>query len=1212
MKFWVVIFSVILLLAGVGVGYHALRPMPPEHIAEKIANNLKDELSLLEGEAKNLLQRLPEQDTLALLSSHPYPFFQYNKTGLMSWSDNSFVLPASLLNDEFSLRLLRTSQGEFLVKKWPVDSARFLVSLITLHRKYNIQNNYLQPQWNTRIFPHANTAIYDTNAPAGIPVCIENECIFKVSFEQGRITSQGAAQWGAMLLIFTSIFLLIAYIYKVLSATKSISRDVTFVLLFLALCGIRFLMIRFNFPALFVRGSLFDPSHFASSNINPSLGDLLLNELTLFVLCYYFFQNYYRFKSIQRIYSHHAGRMLLSVFSALCLFFSILYPFIVIQTVYNNSAIVFDISQTIIFDGIRTAALFGLLLAWGCSFVFAHVFVRLTISGLPLKKILFSFLAGGLIFIAINELTGQVYWQAVLVTVIFFSLVYGLKLSRSLRKLRYPTFVYLFAGILCFALIGTLAIQHFARKEKIESQFRFASNFLIDRDDFGEYLLKDMAKKVAGDVFIQTRLASPFLSKDAVRQKIRQVFLSNYFNKYDVNILMFSSTGHPLENGSSSTFAELVTSYNEMGAVQTEDDVYFVNSPASDISHRYLVIIPVLKSKIVSGYIVLELLLKKVIPENVYPELLMDSRFAEFNRAEDHSYALFTHRGLVVSSGDFNYDRFFKREWLGDPDMHLRGVRYAGYDHIAVEDDSGRVAVVSSPEMSFTYRMANFSFLLVSGLALLLVLILIQGLASYLKGNTLFFSARIQLFVNLAFFLPLIVVSITTLSLTSNSSLQQLTQEYLNKSRFFGGQVAAMLDEYNRVNQENRTDLENHLSDLAQLSNLDANVYAPTGKLIATSQSLIFDSDLISTYVNPEALYRVNHGENLFVTEERVGKLNYYVSYAALKSSQSGHVIGILGIPFFQSERSLEKIQINIFANMLNVFAGFFIILLVLSYVGSHWLTFPLRFITRSLSRTSLTKINQPLTWRANDEIGLMVREYNQMLYKLSESKVELEQTQRELAWREIAQQVAHEIKNPLTPMKLTLQQLERSLHTGEEAKEKTRKALSSLLDQIDTLDQIASSFSSFAKMPDPDIKRLELNRLIKRIVTLHSQSGAINFTSAVKEAYVKADEQLLGRIFSNLILNAFQASRPDVPAYVEVTLEQYEGMFRITFRDNGKGINKELADRIFIPHFSTKKSGSGLGLAISKQGIEFMRGRIWFESVYGNGTTFFVELPVS
>ncbi len=240
----------------------------------------------------------------------------------------------------------------------------------------------------------------------------------------------------------------------------------------------------------------------------------------------------------------------------------------------------------------------------------------------------------------------------------------------------------------------------------------------------------------------------------------------------------------------------------------------------------------------------------------------------------------------------------------------------------------------------------------------------------------------------------------------------------------------------------------------------------------------------------------------------------------------------------------------------------------------------------------------------------MMVKEYNQMLYKLSESKAELEQTQRERAWREMAQQVDHEIKNPLTPMKLTLQQLERSLNNDADSKEKTLKALDSLLTQVEILNDIASSFSTFARMPEPDIKRIELIGLLKRAIDLHHHTGDIQFRYKGKEMFVMGDDQLLGRIFSNIILNAFQAARPGVAMLVEISVEAENDFCRITFRDNGKGIDEKVAERVFIPHFSTKRSGSGLGLAIAKQGIEHMRGKIWFESEAGEGTTFYIELP--
>lgn len=220
----------------------------------------------------------------------------------------------------------------------------------------------------------------------------------------------------------------------------------------------------------------------------------------------------------------------------------------------------------------------------------------------------------------------------------------------------------------------------------------------------------------------------------------------------------------------------------------------------------------------------------------------------------------------------------------------------------------------------------------------------------------------------------------------------------------------------------------------------------------------------------------------------------------------------------------------------------------------------------------------------------------------------ELEQNQRERAWREIAQQVAHEIKNPLTPMKLTLQQLERTLHKEDQQSDKLSKAVSSLLAQVNSLDDIASSFSSFAKMPEPVITHVELVGLLTKIINLHAQEGTIKLTTTLTVAPILADEQLLGRIFSNIILNGLQAVRHDVSPEIQVTVEKQEQFFSISIADNGRGIEPMLMDKVFLPHFTTKKSGSGLGLAIAKQGIEQLGGRISFETS-PMGTIFRIEL---
>ena len=1184
------------------------RPYSPQATVEKVSVNLERLLKDIDTHASSYRSQLQQNANLELESYRGVSFFLFEGGQLQSWSDNKFVPTSASVEDTFKLKVLKAGNGDYLAKKWKLNSSQELVAIIPLFRKFNITNDYLQTWWNKNIFLSPNISILEPGASLGLPVCAQEECAFRISFLPDTLPVNPLARSVAIVFLVITLVLLTVLVYK--QVRELPYPELGLLILYAFFFAVRSLMVRLNFPHLLFPNWLFNPQVFASSTLNASLGDLILNELAVLVMCFYLFKNYQRFKIFQYLFLNNWVSWLISILAGLGILFSFLFPFVAIQTIYNNSTIVLDISQSLDFNRVRVFGIAVVLLAGICSFLFAHTTIRLLIADGNRIRIFVSLVIAIVLFSMINSLTEQPFVSSLLVGTFYFLLIYFLKLYSGLKRLTFATFSYLFIAVSFLSANGAYAIWFFSRQEQVDNQFKFADNFLIDRDIFGEYLLRETATKISKDVFIQTRINVPFLSRDAIRQKVRQVFLPSYFNKYDVTISLFGSSGEPLNNRTDATLSEFIGIYDQDAYHTPYESVYFIPSPARDVAQKYLVKIPIQRGGFAAAYVMLELSLKRIIPENVYPELLVDNSLQQTYKTEDISYAVYADTIVVFSSGKFNYDMAFNKEWLGNPELYRLGIVRSGFLHIAQEDENNRVAVVSSLEPSPMYALSNFSFLLVLGLAIILLFILIQGVINYFQGEKLYFSARIQLLLNLAFFLPLILVSITTLNLSSRSSQSHLTEEYLDKAENFSSQLSAQLDDYLNGYNETATSFENSLTDLAKLSNMDANVYTAKGELLATSQPQIFENELVSNYINSRALRKIARGESVIVETERVGSLEFYVSYAALKAPLTGKLEGILGIPFFQSGHSTEKAQIDIVSNILNIFALIFIALVILSYFVSVWLTFPLRFITQSLQRTSLTKVNQPLKWKADDEIGLMVKEYNQMLFKLSESKAELEQNQRERTWREIAQQVAHEIKNPLTPMKLTLQQLQRSVQSESNSQEKTEKAVATLLTQIETLSEIASSFSTFAKMPEPVMQRLELVSLVKRIVLLHSQSGELSFQSLMREAFVQGDEQLLGRTFSNIILNAFQSARPGQPQQLKITLTSRLNKYVLQFDDNGKGIEPQIAERIFLSHFSTKKSGSGLGLAIAKQAIEHMNGRIWFETVVGKGTTFFIELP--
>ena len=471
------------------------------------------------------------------------------------------------------------------------------------------------------------------------------------------------------------------------------------------------------------------------------------------------------------------------------------------------------------------------------------------------------------------------------------------------------------------------------------------------------------------------------------------------------------------------------------------------------------------------------------------------------------------------------------------------------------------------------------------------------------------------MYLNFAFFFPILIISAIILGLLTNSYQEELNRQYFQKATLIKDNLAAIMEKQ-LAGVADRDDFYEAVISLSGTTNLEINVYEKEGYLKASSQPNIFDKRILTKYINPMAIVEVVEGQNnLVLLEEKVGLLNYKTVYAAVRSTDGQEIKAIVAIPFFESESELDLLIADVLSNILNIFVLVFIMFLFVSYFVSRNLTFPFKLLTQKLKATDLDN-NEPMYWPTKDEIGLLVNEYNNMLYKLEASKNVLASTEKESAWREMAKQVAHEIKNPLTPMKLTLQHLLRLQSEGKlEEPQKLKKPIQTLIHQVDTLSDIATSFSTFAKMPLPKNELMDFRKVVQDTLELfkNREKGTISFEdfSQSDKLRIMGDDQLFGRVISNLIINGIQAvEEPDKPE-IKVRLKEEEGQVILEIHDNGKGIPDELKDKIFIPNFSTKSEGSGLGLAIAKRGVETAGGSIWFETDLGTGTSFFLSFDL-
>jgi two-component system nitrogen regulation sensor histidine kinase NtrY len=1204
--------DVFFLLLG-GAGYFFFNtPIAEPQLAIQVSRALENEMARADEEAETLIAHPRDP---VLWNSVQHSFFLIDTSGVVAWSKNDFVPDLDAAEEPFEIRLLQTSYGDFLLKKWSLPRVSYLLLVIPLRKEFSIVNNFLGPEWNKELFQTPLT-ISPLPSGKGHPVCLAHSgCVFSVSSDV-PIPSEA---WHVVMLIAFLLATLAGIIFFTMvlwTYHRKGEYQGTFLGLVAALGLLRISMVELNFPNALVKFHLFDPQQFASSSFNSSIGDLFLNSLIVLLLCSYLFNYYASFRVTRRIL--HAGRGIQVLAAGLCLFgcfLALLFPYLYIEIIRHNSVISIGITESLTFESTRVVALISLLVGCICSFLVTHILIRLALRLARMASVSFPVMLAGaaLFFLAFFLATHRSYWITLGLGTVYFALLSALNLSVPLSRLTFRSFLYFLVAIVALCLQSVLAVKRFQEDKKREDMFRYANNILVDQDILGEYLLNASVQRIAKDPFIQVRLATPFLSKTSVRQKIDLLYLGSYFDRYDVRIYLYTARGEPSDNFPTPNFKTVIQGYQRDKYKTPYSGIYFINQPSLEATKKYVAVIPISHYGVVSGFVVLDLTQKKIIPQEVYPELLVDNRFSKYIGNRDYSYAYYSQRHLTSSFGAVNYEKYFDPAWLSDVRLYTDGIRDNDYYHVAVEDKSGQVAVVTTLRYPFSFMITNFSFFFILGLVVLLAFLAITGMLAWLKGRRLNYSSRIQLYVYLAFFFPLVAVSVTTLSLISRADEKQLTNEYLEKARGLSEKISIPLQEFSAGTGSNQNEFQNTVTELAKLANVDASVYAVDGRLLASSQPAIVENHLLSYLMNREAWTSiVLSKDNSFIANERIGKLLYNSSYEAIKSPKSGELLGVLSIPFFTSAASYEQSKMSAMANILTVFVIVFILFSYLSFVVANGLTFPLRLIAQSLQKTTLNNANKLMTWKSNDEIGLLASEYNRMVQNLEQSRTELVRSQKESAWREIAKQVAHEIKNPLTPMKLTLQQWERSLAQGEVSADRAKKSIQVLLAQLETLNDIAGSFSAFARMPAPMLQRVELVRLLRQAVALHATvpEGTVRLEASETQLFVMGDEQLLGRIFSNLILNGLQSGKEGSPVSVVVYAKSVGPVCRVEIKDNGQGIDEQVRDRVFLPHFSTKKTGSGLGLAIARQGIEQSGGKIWFETETDRGTSFFIEFP--
>ena len=402
------------------------------------------------------------------------------------------------------------------------------------------------------------------------------------------------------------------------------------------------------------------------------------------------------------------------------------------------------------------------------------------------------------------------------------------------------------------------------------------------------------------------------------------------------------------------------------------------------------------------------------------------------------------------------------------------------------------------------------------------------------------------------------------------------------------------------------------IHELADIHNLEINIYGLNGKLLKSSKAS-FSVDKVAPPIPYYVLKLVQSSvEKRYVDIKTVNGLKNRSSYSQIKDDKF-KPLGILNIPYVEDDGFYETELQQFLLRLSQVYSFMLIIAFALAYFLASYITKSLKTISDKINETSLNQKNEKIVIEANSrEINSLINAYNKMVDKLEDSATMLAQSEREQAWREMAKQVAHEIKNPLTPMRLTVQSFQRKFDTNDpELKQKLNDYSKTLIQQIDTMSAVASAFSNFASMPAQQNETLNVVQVVELALDIFNEDFIV-FKSNKEYVISKIDRTQLIRIITNLVKNAIQ-SIPDEQEEkkVLVSVNEVENDVIITVEDNGIGIESNNIEHVFEPKFTTKTSGMGLGLGIIKNIIENYKGTITFETELGKGTTFFVSLPI-
>ncbi len=1170
-----------------------------------------------------------DEKELQQLTGKKYFIYRYfvNDIGLhqlIFWNTQAVLPSPEILSSLNNSGFIQLENGYYAWRKMN-DALSITVALIPVKWNYFVTNTYLRNSFTTGKELENN---YDISAqPNRIAVkSISGDNLFYLVEKTNSVIPKNnpVAVWFRIL---AALFVLL-FIH--LCATHmATAHRLRYGILFLVsvIFVLRWISYFYPLPLNFRQFELFDPTIYGSNFVLRSLGDLLINSV-LFTWIVLFAHYHLQEKNIGIANNKPILKWLVLTLVCIVLLAATFISGQVIRSMVADSQISFDVINFFTLNIYSVTGFIVLCCIAISYFLLTQILMYLLRPMFPknFSGLYLAIAIGGLIYLTFQlSIANAGFELFILAWLLLYLLLLNHKgLILSASKIASSRLIF---WLFFFSITITAVIVLENSKKELRSREDYAETLATKADPSSETLLNTLLTDFRNEF-----LAANFyrLYSDSSNRFFKDSLVSGnfsgYTNKYETRIYTFDAAENPLYNRDAAGFNELNTVLKTQAKPTNIPELFYYDESYDRFSY-------ICRKTVIGnnadtlGYVFVLANPKKYKTDALNLELFSKGKNNAIENSPVYAFAVYNNLQLVSSHNDYAFATALTLQQV--PKDEFVSFKKNGFDELWHKTGPQKVVIIAKKNNFVIESITLFSylfcaFLLITGFFWLLNISIRARFNKMRFRNYWQLSIRSQIHGIVIFIsvLSFLVIGVATILFfinryenTNREKLSRVIHVMENEVRISLSELSIFDDVVKVYDEAYREKLVKTIDRISEIHAVDVNLYDLEGNLKVSSLPLPYKQGIISTKMDPMAFFHLNKRKEVqYFKEEKIGQLNFVSNYVPV-IDRTGREYAYLNIPYFTSESKLQEEIANFLVTIINLNAFIFLIAGIVALFITNRITRSFSFISEKMKAVNLGQMNEAIDWKRDDEIGELVNEYNKMVGKLDESAKALAKSEREGAWREMARQVAHEIKNPLTPMKLSLQYLQKSIsNNSDNVKELTASVAQTLVEQIDHLNHIAGEFSQFANIGNPYNEVFDLNEVITMVARLHSIDDRVqlSWNPLPQTVFIHADRTHINRLFTNLIQNAVQAVPEENTIHISIDEEIIGNKVLIKVKDNGIGITEELQAKIFTPNFTTKTSGTGLGLAMCKGIVEQARGNIWFETKAGEGTAFFVELPLA